>query len=403
MNPPTQNQRGGDEGHAERERPEVLLLNHTIAREQSVKDSEGGEGRDRDGNREGDAEERADAEAERASRAARDQGPGYAHEQGVEDEDRPAARVRVAKLASEEAAELATDETADGVHREEEKRPVERRVFRREPPARVPEECRGEPREDGERREEAEEHSEPRIRLSGRERLAELDRAQSAPLVGDARGLSEPRLFACDCRPQPDQPLREVGVGRRGVANAVGATRVVHDSPPSRATRAACASPVSRRHAHSLSASRRRRRARSASSRRATLTTVAWSSKSESISIVRASARRSAPEARPERRASEVCCQCSTSEVCSESGICLTPPSLARSAELDGRGEGSDLCASSRTSARAWTSSERARARCASRRVTLRRWTQRPAASRASPERPDRKNTRLNHRHADIS
>src|ERR1043165_3940494 len=162
MNPPTQNQRGGDEGHAERERPEVLLLNHTIAREQSVKD------------REGDAEDRADAEADRASRAARDQGPGYAHEQRVEDEDRPGARGGVVKLASEEAAELATDETADGVHREEEKRPVGRRVFGREPPARVPEEGRGEPRKDCERREEAEEHSEPGVCLPGRGRRAAL-------------------------------------------------------------------------------------------------------------------------------------------------------------------------------------------------------------------------------------
>src|ERR1044072_135839 len=162
MNPPTQNQRGGDEGHAEGERPEVLLLNHPIAREQSVKDGEGREGHDRDGNREGDAEERADAEADRASRAARDQGPGDAHEQRGEDDDRPGARGGVAKLESEEAAELATDETADGVHREEEKCPVERRVFRREPPARVPEEGRGEPPEERERREEAEEHSEPR-------------------------------------------------------------------------------------------------------------------------------------------------------------------------------------------------------------------------------------------------
>src|ERR1043165_7147141 len=174
MNPPTQNQRGGDEGHAERERPEELLLNHTIAREQSVKDGEGGEGRDRDGNREGDAEDRADAEADRASRAARDQGPGYAHEQRVEDEDRPGARGGVVKLASEEAAELATDETADGVHREEEKRPVGRRVFGREPPARVPEEGRGEPRKDCERREEAEEHSEPGVCLPGRGRRAAL-------------------------------------------------------------------------------------------------------------------------------------------------------------------------------------------------------------------------------------
>src|SRR5947209_2323800 len=68
INPRTQNQRGDCQRDAERERPEVVLLNHTTVREQPVKNREDGEGRERDGDGADYADERADYEPDRAAR-----------------------------------------------------------------------------------------------------------------------------------------------------------------------------------------------------------------------------------------------------------------------------------------------------------------------------------------------